>query len=239
MDGQRAAVHIICFIAQQIEKLGVDHADEEVEGAVRVRHDEEQRRFLIAQRVQLQLIVHGEVTQFLDVEGSQPCAAGNQDGFCGLSGSQLVKFILPPGKAVGLLFCQFFKQQIHWVLVFLVVLQHLHGVKHFQQGGEILLLHRGFIMQIGDQSGQQKPLAFLPEGVSTGPFTLGVGHQRCHQLQNVLFAVDVGKGVVVHRLFEVYGVQDLDLVAVFQKCVPALDHDTTFRVSDHIGTMTL
>ena len=58
MDGQLAAVYIICFIAQQIEKLGVDHADEEVEGGIRVRHDEEQRSFLIAQRVQLQLIVH-------------------------------------------------------------------------------------------------------------------------------------------------------------------------------------
>ena len=51
MDGQLAAVHIICFIAQQIEKLGVDHADEEVEGGIRVRHNEEQRSFLIAQRV--------------------------------------------------------------------------------------------------------------------------------------------------------------------------------------------
>ena len=57
--------------------------------------------------------------------------------------SQLVKFVLPSGKAVGLLFCQFFKQQIHRVLVFLVVLQHLHGVQHFQQGGEVLLLDRG------------------------------------------------------------------------------------------------
>ena len=69
MDGQLAAVHIIRFVAQKVEELGVDHADEEVEGAVRVRHDEEQRRFLIAQRVQLQLIVHSEVTQLLDVEG--------------------------------------------------------------------------------------------------------------------------------------------------------------------------
>ena len=43
---------------EQIEKLGVDHADEEVEGGIRVRHNEEQRRFLIPQRVQLQLIVH-------------------------------------------------------------------------------------------------------------------------------------------------------------------------------------
>ena len=69
MDWQLTAVHIICLVAEQIEKLGVHHADEEVEGAVRITHDEEQRRFLIAQRVQLQLIVHCEVTQLLDVEG--------------------------------------------------------------------------------------------------------------------------------------------------------------------------
>ncbi len=37
MNGQFAAVYIICLIAEQIEKLGVDHADEEVEGAVRIR----------------------------------------------------------------------------------------------------------------------------------------------------------------------------------------------------------
>ena len=69
MDGQLAAVHIVCFIAQEVEKLGVDHANEEVEGGIRVRHNEEQRRFLIAQRVQLQFIVHGKVPQLLDVEG--------------------------------------------------------------------------------------------------------------------------------------------------------------------------
>ena len=59
MDGQLAAVHIIRFVAQKIEKLGVYHADEEVKSGVRVRHDEEQRRFLIAQRIQRQFIVHG------------------------------------------------------------------------------------------------------------------------------------------------------------------------------------
>ena len=74
---------------------------------------------------------------------------------------------------------------------------------------------------------------------ATGPFTLGVGHQGRNKFQNVLFAVDIGEGVIVHGLFEVDGVQDFQLVTVFQKCVPALDHDTTFRVSDHIGTVTL
>ena len=82
MDGQLAAVHIIRFVAQEVKKLGVDHADEEIKGGIRVRHDEEQRRFLIAQRVQLQFIVHCEVTQFLDVEGRKPSTAGNEDGLC-------------------------------------------------------------------------------------------------------------------------------------------------------------
>ena len=70
MDWQFAAVHIIGFIAKQIEKLRVHHADEEVKGGIRVRHDEEQSCFLISQRVQLQFIVHGKVPQLLDVEGS-------------------------------------------------------------------------------------------------------------------------------------------------------------------------
>ena len=89
MDGQLAAVHIICFIAKQIEKLRVDHADEKIKGGIRVRHNEEKRRFLITQRVQLQFIVHGEVPQFLDVEGGEPSTAGNEDGFCGLARDKL------------------------------------------------------------------------------------------------------------------------------------------------------
>ena len=94
-------------------------------------------------------------------------------------------------------------------------------------------------MQISDQGSKQKTFAFLPKWIAAAAFSLRVGHQGCDQFQNVLFAVDIGEGVVVHRLFEVYGVQNPDLVAVFQECVPALDHDTTFRIGDHIGTVTL
>ena len=70
-----------------IEKLGVDHRNQKVESGIRVRHDDEQRRLLIAQRVQLQLIIHGEVTQFLNVKGRKPCAAGNKYAFRGLAGT--------------------------------------------------------------------------------------------------------------------------------------------------------
>ncbi len=43
----------------------------------------------------------------------------------------------------------------------------------------------------------------------------------------------------MHTLGKVNGVQDFQLVTVLQEGVPAVDHDTAFRVSDHIGTVTL
>ena len=78
MDGQLTAVHIIGFVAQQVEKLGVDHGDQKVKGAVRITHDEKQRRFSVAQLVQFQLIVHGGIPDFLNVEGCHPGTAGDQ-----------------------------------------------------------------------------------------------------------------------------------------------------------------
>ena len=49
---------------------------------VGIRHDDEQGRLAISQGVQLQLVIGGQVTQLLNIKGGQPCAAGNQDGFC-------------------------------------------------------------------------------------------------------------------------------------------------------------
>ena len=88
-DLQFAAVHIICFIAKQIEKLRVDHADEEIKGGIRVRHDEEQRRFLIAQRVQLQLIVHSDTR----MEGRTPVPEGERLAALAAHGATMVIFL--------------------------------------------------------------------------------------------------------------------------------------------------
>jgi len=79
MDREAPVVHIICFLAQQIEKLAVYHGDQEVKGAVRVAHDEEQRRFPVPQSVQLQLVIPGDLPQLLDVKGRKAGAAGDED----------------------------------------------------------------------------------------------------------------------------------------------------------------
>ena len=79
MDWQPPAVHIIGFLAQEIEKLGVHHGNQEVEGTVGVAHNQEQRCFPVAQGVQFQLIVGGNFPQFCDVEGCKASTAGNQN----------------------------------------------------------------------------------------------------------------------------------------------------------------
>ena len=85
MDREPPVVHIIGFLAQQIEKLAVYHADEEVEGAVRIAHDEEQGGLAVPQGVQLQLVIPGDLPQFGDVKGGKPSAAGDEDALCRLA----------------------------------------------------------------------------------------------------------------------------------------------------------
>ena len=77
MDGQPAAVHVVRLVAQEVEQLGVDHAGKEVEGVVCVGNDDEQRRFPVAQRVQLQLVIRRDLPKLLDVEGGKARAAAN------------------------------------------------------------------------------------------------------------------------------------------------------------------
>ena len=40
--------------------------------------------------------------------------------------------------------------------------------------------------------------------------------------------MDIGEGVIVHRLLKVDGVENLDVVAMLQKGVAALNHDAAF-----------
>ena len=54
---------------------------------------------------------------------------------------------------------------------------------------------------------------------------LGIGNEGGHQLQDILFAGNVGKRVVAHRFLEVDGVENLDLIAI------ALEHLAAFN--DH------
>lgn len=68
MNRKSAMVLVIGTFAQEVEKLGIDHANEKIERGVRVGHDEEQGCFLIAQGFQLQLVIGGDFPQLGDVK---------------------------------------------------------------------------------------------------------------------------------------------------------------------------
>ena len=69
MDGQPAAVYVVSLVTQQVEKLGVDHAGEKIEGVVGIGNDDEQGSFPVPKGVQFQLIICRQFPQFLDIEG--------------------------------------------------------------------------------------------------------------------------------------------------------------------------
>ena len=81
MNGQASAVHVVGLLAELVEKLGIAHGDKEVEGIVRVAHDEKQGGLLIADGIQLQLIIGGDLPELGNIERRESRSAGNQDAF--------------------------------------------------------------------------------------------------------------------------------------------------------------
>ena len=86
---------------------------------------------------------------------------------------------------------------------------------------------------------RQRTSRTVPERISALAVTLGVCHERRCQLQDILFAVQIGKRVIVHGLVEIDRVENLDSVICMHKCMANLEQGRTFRVSEHIGTMKL
>ena len=82
MDWKPAAVFIIRLIAEQIEKLALQHGDHKIKGAVRIAHNEEKDRLSVSQGIQFQLVVGSDLPQLRNVEYGKARTAGNQDGFC-------------------------------------------------------------------------------------------------------------------------------------------------------------
>ena len=87
MYRQPSLVLIIRQFAQQVEKLAVHDADDKVEGGVRVRDDDEERRLLLPDALKVHLVVFRKVPQFLDVKWCKACATANKYGFRSLAGA--------------------------------------------------------------------------------------------------------------------------------------------------------
>ena len=64
--------------------------------------------------------------------------------------------ILPHRDVVGVPLFQLIEHQVHGVFELLIVLPDLHAVDHLNEGGEVLFLHRGFVVDVTDQRAVQQ-----------------------------------------------------------------------------------
>ena len=55
----------------------ISHTDKEIKGRVRITDNKEQRRFPVAHQVKFQLVIHGDLPDFLNVKRGKPGAAAN------------------------------------------------------------------------------------------------------------------------------------------------------------------
>ena len=140
---------------------------------------------------------------------------------------------------VRLLLFQSLKHLIHWILKGFIILAHFHRIQKFNQSCKVLLFQRCLIVDITDQCTIKQGLCLRPEFITGLAISFGVGNEGCSQLQNILFAVNIREGIIMHRLSEIDSIKNPDAVSVLQKGLSAVDYDIAFRVSDHVGTVAL
>ena len=116
---------------------------------------------------------------------------------------------------------------------------YLERIDKLHQCGKVLFFRRSFVVDVPDDCGIQQGLRFEPEIVTTFSLTLGIGNQAGHQLQNILFRMDVREGIIVHGFFEVDRVEYFDFVAVLLEHFSRFQYQCTLRVGDNIRAVHL
>ncbi len=98
MNRQPPVIEIVRLVAEQVEKLALQHGNDEIEGGIGIAHNEEQRRFSVAHRVQFQFILRHNVSQFLDIEGRKAGAAAHQNAFESFARNELSRTFYQKNK---------------------------------------------------------------------------------------------------------------------------------------------
>ena len=77
MNGKSAAVHIVRFLAEQIEQLCIAHGDEKVKAVVGVGHDEKEHCLSVSKCVKLKFVICCHFTEFCNIEHCQSCSTAH------------------------------------------------------------------------------------------------------------------------------------------------------------------
>ena len=70
---------LVCAVVKGLEDLGVQQADEEVEGRIIIRDDGVQSALSLSQRVEIHVIMVGDSFDLRQIEGRQPHSGRHQN----------------------------------------------------------------------------------------------------------------------------------------------------------------
>ena len=125
---------------------------------------------------------------------------------------------------VRVFFLQLLKEQINSIFEVFIVLSCFTCINHINQHGEILFFLRCFVPDVCNQCCIIEFFCFDPK-VLTGllPLSFCVDYDCVDEFQNVLFAPQISKWIIMHGFCKVYGVEDFNLI------LAPLQHLPTFH----------
>ena len=206
-------MNVIRAVVQLLKDLRIQHTDEVIERRIVVRDHSKQRRSLLPERPDVQLVLRRQRPDLLQVERRQPHRQRDQDGLCGLARRLLVDLVLPHRDVPGLRALQRGKQHVQRRLIPGVLLSHIGILQHGHDHGEVLLLRRRFGQQIEQDRFQQRRLRLLPERIAGRSGSgRGVADQVGDQLEHVLLIPYVNQRIVPIRLREFHQIEHPDAI---------------------------
>ena len=159
-------MYAVCLAVQRLDKLGVDHTYQIIEGLVRIRDTAEQGNLTLTQFFQVQFVRHGQLGNRRQVERGKAHTHADQNGFCGFARGLFENAILLTSDAVGFAHLQTLEQDVQRRLIVIIILVDFCGSDHLHDHREVLFFGRSLVQQVQHEGLEQRRFGLFPEGVA-------------------------------------------------------------------------
>jgi len=153
--GQTTFMHPVRLAVQRLDKLGVNHTDQIIEGFVRIRNAAEERNHAFAQFLQVQLVRHRQLGNGRQIERGKAHTYTYQNRFRRFACRLFENAVLLTSDAVGFTHFQSLKKDVQRGLVVVIVLVDFGGGNHLHDHREVLFFGRGLVQQVQHKGLQQ------------------------------------------------------------------------------------
>ena len=136
---QASFVYAVGLTVQRLDKLGVNHADQIIEGLIRIRDAAEQRNFALAQFLQVQFVCHRQLGDGRQIERGKAHTHADQNGLGGLARNELSRTFLQNKKLSTTLFLGY-RKLVLYMYLYIIILQYAsYGDSHNLTNRDIIL----------------------------------------------------------------------------------------------------